>query len=135
MQAVACRPVTDGVHARGGTFFAQIWHVGRLSVPSQIGELRPLSSTSAQLEGKHVLFGSGRHDGSDSEDDVVEAYGPSHALTIAEIQAVVGEFARAAKRAVFDAGSDGVEIHGGNGYLMDPFTQDSVNTRDDEYGG
>ncbi|KAH8429928.1 uncharacterized protein LDX57_007601 [Aspergillus melleus] len=87
----------------------------------------------------HVLFGSGGHDANDNdsenEDDVSEAYWPSHALSIAEIQDVVGRFARAAKRAVFDAGFDGVEIHGGNGYLVDSFTHDSINTRDDEYGG
>ncbi|PLB50659.1 12-oxophytodienoate reductase, partial [Aspergillus steynii IBT 23096] len=131
--AEAWKPITDAVHARGGTFFAQIWHVGRVSVPSQTGGLRPLSSTSGCLPGRHVLFG--QSEDADGDGDVSEAYGPSHALSIPKIQDVVGQFARAARLAVHGGGFDGVEIHGGNGYLVDCFTHDSINTRGDEYGG
>ncbi|KAL4956487.1 hypothetical protein BDW69DRAFT_158362 [Aspergillus filifer] len=56
-------------------------------------------------------------------------------MTISGIQAVVSQFAHAAKLAVTFAGFDGVEIHGGNGYLLDTFVHDSINTRDHEYGG
>lgn len=57
------------------------------------------------------------------------------ALTVPEIQSYVQDFAQAARNAVFEAGFDGVEIHGANGYLVDQFLQDVVNERMDEYGG
>ena len=53
----------------------------------------------------------------------------------AEIKQYVTAWAQAAQNAVFGAGFDGVEIHGANGYLIDQFTQDTSNTRTDEYGG
>lgn len=57
-----------------------------------------------------------------------------HELSIEEIKGFVGDYARAAKNAI-EAGFDGVEIHGANGYLVDQFTQDTCNKRTDEYGG
>jgi hypothetical protein len=57
-QALSWKPIVDAVHAKGGTFFVQLWHVGRVSVPSQTGGLLPLSSTGAHLPGAHMLFGS-----------------------------------------------------------------------------
>jgi 2,4-dienoyl-CoA reductase-like NADH-dependent reductase (Old Yellow Enzyme family) len=125
-QAVAWKPITDAVHERGGTFFVQLWHVGRVSVPSQTGGLAPLSSTSAHLPGMHLLLG---------DKNGTESYVESHAMTVKEIKEVVGEFAHAARLAVEIAGFDGVEIHGANGYLLDSFVHDNINTRSDEYGG
>jgi 2,4-dienoyl-CoA reductase-like NADH-dependent reductase (Old Yellow Enzyme family) len=127
-QAFAWKPITDGVHARGGVFFVQLWHVGRVSVPSQIGGLRPFSSTSEHLPGSHVLFGGEGGAG-------VEEYVESHAMTERDISDVVGQFAHAAKLAIDVAGFDGVEIHGANGYLLDSFVHDNINTREDMYGG
>ncbi|KAL5335296.1 hypothetical protein BJX70DRAFT_375506, partial [Aspergillus crustosus] len=92
------------------------------------GGLAPVSSTSEHLPGQHVIFG-GREG-----DDETEVYVPSHALTKDEITEVVGQFAHAAKLAIEVAGFDGVEIHGANGYLLDTFVHDNINTRDDEYG-
>lgn len=56
------------------------------------------------------------------------------ALTIEEIQSIVNDYAEAARNAI-SAGFDGVEIHGANGYLIDQFTQDTCNKRNDVYGG
>jgi N-ethylmaleimide reductase len=56
------------------------------------------------------------------------------ALTTAEVKQTVKDFAYAAKRAV-EAGADGVEIHGANGYLVQQFLAPNANTRTDEYGG
>src|SRR3546814_6451028 len=56
------------------------------------------------------------------------------ALDIAEIAGIVEDFRKAA-RAAIDAGFDGVEIHGANGYLIDQFLQTGANRRTDEYGG
>lgn len=57
------------------------------------------------------------------------------ALTIPEIKEYVQLFVTAATNAVHEAGFDGVEVHGANGYLVDQFTQDVSNTRTDAYGG
>ncbi|CEL11539.1 hypothetical protein ASPCAL14640 [Aspergillus calidoustus] len=125
-QAAAWKPVTDAVHAKGGTFFVQLWHVGRVSVPSVLGGKRPFSSTTTHLPGSHVLFGNGGG---------VEEYVDSHAMTEGDIDDVVGQFAHAARLATEQAGFDGVEIHGANGYLLDCFVHDNINTRTDIYGG
>lgn len=53
---------------------------------------------------------------------------------MSEIPGIVEQFRNAAKRAL-DAGFDGVEIHGANGYLPDQFLQDGTNQRTDAYGG
>ena len=58
-----------------------------------------------------------------------------HTHLYSEIKEYVAAWAQAARNAVFGAGFDGVEIHGANGYLIDQFTQDTSNTRADEYGG
>ncbi|RAH75462.1 putative NADPH dehydrogenase [Aspergillus aculeatinus CBS 121060] len=128
--ARAWQPITAAVHARGGTFFAQLWHVGRVSVPRLFHGQPPLSSTTAHLPGYHVSFGAGGPDEAERE-----AYVPSHAMTIPEIHEVVAQFAAAARRAIAVAGFDGVEIHAANGYLLDCFVHDNINTRGDEYGG
>ncbi|KAE8148876.1 12-oxophytodienoate reductase [Aspergillus avenaceus] len=125
-QASAWKHITDAVHAKGGTFFVQLWHVGRVSVPSQTGGLAPLSSTTTHLPGQHLLFG---------DDNGTEPYVPSHAMTTQDIKNVIAQFSHAARLAVEVAGFDGVEIHGANSYLLDSFTHDNINTRTDEYGG
>ncbi|KAJ0418379.1 12-oxophytodienoate reductase [Aspergillus carlsbadensis] len=125
-QARAWKPITDAVHGKGGVFFVQLWHVGRVSVPSVLGGLRPFSSGTEHLPGSHVLFGG---------EGGVEEYVESHAMTVDDIKDVVGQFAHAAKLAVEIAGFDGVEIHGANGYLLDSFVHDNINTRSDAYGG
>jgi 2,4-dienoyl-CoA reductase-like NADH-dependent reductase (Old Yellow Enzyme family) len=61
-------------------------------------------------------------------------YVAPHALEIGEIPGVVAQFEEGARRAL-EAGFDGVEIHGANGYLIDQFLQDKTNHRTDEYGG
>lgn len=55
-------------------------------------------------------------------------------LEVSEIPPIVDQFRQAARNAI-DAGFDGVEIHGANGYLIDQFLKDEINHRTDEYGG
>jgi len=100
-------------------------HVGRVAVPSQTGGLPPLSSTKKLLPGYHQLFG---------ESNSREPYVESQAMTETDIKEVIQQFATAARNAI-QAGFDGIEIHGGNGYLLDTFVHDNINDRIDAYGG
>lgn len=129
-QVAGWRGVTEAVHAAGGRIVAQLWHVGRLSHPAlQPGGAAPAGPTDAPAaEGRSFLF----------DDDGVGAFVPvtasPRALDAAGIARVIADFAAAAGNAV-DAGFDGVEIHGANGYLLHQFINAAVNDRDDEWGG
>ncbi|RDW61542.1 hypothetical protein BP5796_11434 [Coleophoma crateriformis] len=120
-QIAGWKRVTDAIHAKGGFIYCQLWHVGRATVPSFLGGKDCVSASSIPLEGNAM-------DGNPYSNT------PPHALTIEEIGELVKEFAAAAKRAL-EAGFDGVEIHGANGYLLDQFLHDNSNVRTDAYGG
>ncbi|ERN20060.1 hypothetical protein AMTR_s00071p00196220 [Amborella trichopoda] len=123
-QVEAWKPIVDAVHEKGGVFFCQIWHVGRVSnYGYQPNGQAPISSTNKQLKPQLRA----------NQIDVVE-YSPPQALATEEIPNVVNDFRLAARNAI-DAGFDGVEIHGAHGYLLDQFMKDSVNDRTDQYGG
>lgn len=127
-QVQGWRAVTRAVHAAGGRIVAQLWHVGRAShVSLQPGGGAPIAPTAMQSGARAFLI--------DAEG--VPGYVPGsmpRALSIEEIPAVAGDFARAA-RAAIEAGFDGVEIHAANGYLIDQFLRSSSNHRNDAYGG
>ncbi|KAK2425704.1 putative 12-oxophytodienoate reductase [Trifolium repens] len=115
----AWKPIVDAVHAKGATFFCQIWHVGRVSDPSfQPNGQAPISSTDKPL--------------TPSNDS--EKITPPRRLRTDEIPQIVNDFRLAARNAI-EAGFDGVELHGANGYLLEQFMKDQVNDRTDEYGG
>lgn len=120
-QVSAWKKVTDAVHAKGGYIFLQLWHVGRATTPGLLGGASPVSSSTIPITGPAL-------DGTDY------AASPPKALTPEEIKDLVQEYAAAAKRSI-EAGFDGVEIHGANGYLLDQFLHDNVNVRTDSYGG
>ncbi|KIW10861.1 hypothetical protein PV08_10160 [Exophiala spinifera] len=119
-QVEAWRGVTSAVHARGSYIYLQLWHLGRCANPQVAAAegIRVVSSSPSPL----------------LKDGQPEAVVP-HELTPEEIRGVVADYAAAARNAVERAGFDGVEIHGANGYLVDQFLQDGVNTRTDAYGG
>jgi N-ethylmaleimide reductase len=122
-QLAGWKLVTDAVHARGGRIVAQIWHVGRISHTSLLppGEV-PVSAT-AQPANTKTFTPAG-----------FEPVSEPRALSTAEVAEVVQQFRRAARNAI-DAGFDGVEVHGANGYLIEQFLRDSCNDRTDRYGG
>ncbi|KAL4579097.1 hypothetical protein LXL04_015232 [Taraxacum kok-saghyz] len=122
----AWKPIVDAVHDNGGIFFCQLWHSGRVSNTSyQPNGRSPISSTDKPILNQLFIGGSG---GETSQ------YSPPHRLTIDEISEVINDFRIAARNAI-EAGFDGVEIHGANGYLIDQFLKDQVNDRTDQYGG
>ncbi|KAA0037082.1 hypothetical protein IC582_004263 [Cucumis melo] len=123
-QVEAWKPIVDAVHRKGGTFFCQIWHVGRVSNSGfQPNGQAPISSSDKPL------FPQVRSNGID-----VAQFTPPIRLRTDEIPQIVNDFRLAARNAI-EAGFDGVEIHGAHGYLIEQFMKDQVNDRTDQYGG
>jgi len=122
-QVAGWRKVTERVHARGGRIFIQIWHVGRISHTSlQPNNGAPVGPSPIPAKGKTFVGG------------VFTDISEPRALTLEEIPGIVEGFRRGAANAM-EAGFDGVEIHGANGYLLDQFAKDGANKRADVYGG
>jgi N-ethylmaleimide reductase len=122
-QVAAWRTVTEAVHAKDGRIVAQLTHCGRIAHPSLYpnGEL-PIAP-SAVASGEQMISFEGPLD-----------HPTPREMTTEDIAAVVEEFAQAARNAI-EAGFDGVEVHGGNGFLVHQFLADNTNLRTDEYGG
>lgn len=122
-QITAWRHVTDAVHAHGGTMVLQLWHVGRISHVSLLPNgQQPVSSTARRANGKTFT------------ENGMEDVSTPRALRLDELPRLVSDYARAARNAI-EAGFDGVEVHGANGYLLEQFLRDSINDRNDDYGG
>jgi len=123
------KKVTRAVHEQGSTIFAQLWHVGRISHNSnQPNGILPVGPSDIPA---FNAFAWG-YDENGKEGPVPSS--TPRALTTSEVKAVVNDFAQAARNAV-EAGFDGVEIHGANGYLLEQFLNPFVNNRTDQYGG
>lgn len=116
------RLVTDAVHQEGGTIFAQLWHVGRMSHPDLLNGQLPLAPSALNPLTKTYTPQGFK--------DTVAA----REMTLADIQKTIADFKQAALNA-FEAGFDGVELHAANGYLLQQFFNLYANTRQDEYGG
>ncbi|WP_030379174.1 MULTISPECIES: alkene reductase [unclassified Streptomyces] len=120
-QTDSWRQVTAAVHANGGRIFAQLMHGGRVSHPDTTGS-RPVGPSAVAATG-----------------EVFTPTGPQpvpvpRALETDEVPEHALSYAEAARRAV-DAGFDGVELHGANGYLISQFLSSNANLRTDRYGG
>jgi N-ethylmaleimide reductase len=127
-QIAGWRLVTQSVHAIGARMFAQIWHVGRVSHTSiQAGGITPVSASAKTAAGA-TAFG---YDAA-GKPGLVATSAPRQ-LATDEVKRVVQDFAQAAANAI-EAGFDGVEIHGANGYLVEQFLNPLVNDRTDQYG-
>lgn len=122
-QVAGWRKVTDRVHERGGHIYIQLWHVGRISHTTlQENGGAPVAPSAIRAKTKTFVGGAFA--------DVSEP----RALELSEIPGIIENFKRAAANAL-EAGFDGVEIHGANGYLLDQFAKDGSNKRTDAYGG
>ncbi len=116
------KTITEAVHAAGGLIFLQLWHVGRVSHPDFHGGELPVAPSAIAARGS-AFTASGR-----------KPLPTPRALEPSEIPGIVEQFRRGAEHAK-QAGFDGVEIHGANGYLLDQFLRDGSNHRADAYGG
>ncbi|GAA3397016.1 alkene reductase [Streptomyces roseoviridis] len=122
-QIAAWREVTGAVHQRGGKIFAQLMHAGRISHPQVLGDgLHPVAPSAVTPAGQ-LFAGTG----------LIDFVAPRE-LTGDQVRETVADFAAAARNAV-EAGFDGVEIHGANGYLVHQFLATGSNLRTDEWGG
>ena len=126
-QVAGWRGVVDAVHAKGGLIFLQLWHVGRVSHSSfQPGGQVPVTPSAVPITGEGML--------AMTADGKMVPYETPRALETEEVGQVVEAFRQAAVNAK-QAGFDGVEIHGANGYLLEQFLQSHTNLRTDRYGG
>lgn len=116
------RLTTAAVHDKGGKIFAQLWHTGAYSHPDLHNGKKPLAPSNVNPE-QQVFTAQG----------FKKSEAPQ-SMTIEEIKKTVADFKQAAINA-FEAGFDGVELHGANGYLLQQFFSRNSNLRKDEYGG
>ena len=119
-QIAGWRRVTDAVHEKGGKIFAQLWHTGRVAHPHFFNGEHVLAPSAVGVEGTVPRMRE-------------LSYQTPKAASKAEIAELVRDYAKAAENAI-EAGFDGVEIHGANGYLIDQFLHYDSNRREDEYG-
>jgi N-ethylmaleimide reductase len=122
-QIAGWRQVTSAVHDAGGRIVLQLWHVGRVSHPDNRAPGTRSVGPSPIAARVRIFTATGIH----------PAPVP-HELAANEIESIVEQYARGARHAI-EAGFDGVEIHAGNGYLIDQFLHASSNHRADSYGG
>ena len=120
-QIEAWKRVTSTVHKKGGYIFSQLWHGGRFSDPSMLpNNALPVAPSAIPIPVDNIFTG--------------KPFAVPRALEVSEIPGVIQEYVQAAKYAL-EAGFDGVELHGANGYLIDQFLNSSSNSRTDMYGG
>jgi len=120
-QAESWKPVTKAAQANGAAFYAQIMHTGRINHPDIAG-FEPVAPSAVKLDGQLFTY-TGMQD-----------YVVPRELTHDEIVEIIQDHVTAARHAI-DAGFDGIEIHGANGYLTQQFLSSNVNQRTDEWGG
>jgi N-ethylmaleimide reductase len=122
-QVAGWKLVTEAVHRAGGRIFLQLWHVGRISHPLlQPAGAVPVAPSAIAPKGQAWTL------------EGMKDYVTPRALETGEIAGVVDDYRRGARNAR-QAGFDGVEVHGANGYLIDQFLRDGSNKRTDRYGG
>ncbi|WP_394251883.1 alkene reductase [Vibrio profundi] len=115
------KKVTSAVHGNGGKIFAQLWHTGRVAHPHFFDGEYVLAPSALAVEGSVPRMRE-------------LTYTVPKAASKEEIAQLVADYSQAAANAI-EAGFDGVEIHGANGYLLDQFLHHASNIRTDEFGG
>lgn len=123
-QIAGWKLTTEAVHAKGGKIFIQLMHTGRVGHPANLSpEAEVIAPSAVTFEGQMWTDAEGMKD-----------YPTPREMTKADIESTIQEYVQASKNAI-EAGFDGVELHGANGYLIDQFINTQSNVRTDEYGG
>jgi N-ethylmaleimide reductase len=123
-QTTAWKEITAAAHAGGSRIFLQLMHTGRIGHPANL-------PAGARLVGPSTIKAAGEI-WTDSQGQ--QPYPTPEMLSGQEIPSLIAEFVNAARNAM-EAGFDGVELHGANGYLVEQFLNPHVNNRTDEWGG
>jgi len=123
-QVAGWKKVTEAVHAEEGKIFVQLMHTGRAAHPDNMETgTQVLAPSAIALSGEMYTDVKGP-----------QAYPTPKEMTLDDIEHTQNEYVLAAKNAI-EAGFDGVELHGANGYLIDQFINTASNKRTDKYGG
>src|ERR1035438_1976981 len=123
-QVTGWKNVTDKVHNKDGKIFVQLMHTGRVSHPLNMPPDAKIFSSSAEILKGEVW----------TDQKQLQPYPLPLEMSSADIQNTIDEFVNSAKLSN-EAGFDGVELHGANGYLIEQFINPTVNKRNDQYGG
>ncbi len=123
-QIIGWKKVTDAVHETGGKIFAQIMHTGRIGHPANLPKgARVIAPSSILAAGQMWTDTKG-----------LQNHPIPQELSAQQLQETKEEFVQAARNAI-EAGFDGIELHGANGYLLEQILSAHSNKRKDEYGG
>lgn len=115
--------LTNAVHAKGGHIFLQIMHTGRIGHPDNLPQGgRMIGASAIAAAGQIYTDSQGMQD-----------HPAPEAVKTEDIPALINGYVQAAKNAI-EAGFDGVELHGANGYLIEQFMAPNSNQRTDQYG-
>ena len=123
-QVAGWKRITDAVHQKGGHIFVQLMHTGRVFHPLNLPAGAEGVAPSAVAAAGQMW----------TDQQQLQPNATPRALRTEELSRVRDEFAQSAKLAI-EAGFDGVELHGANGYLLEQFLHPNSNQRTDEYGG
>jgi N-ethylmaleimide reductase len=123
-QVEGWRKVTKAVHDKGGRIFVQLMHVGRIGHPLNLPEGAELVGPSGDAAPGEMY----------TDQEGPQPHPAPREMTAEDIQTAIGEYVQSAKLAI-EAGFDGVELHGANGYLIEQFLNPAVNKRTDAWGG
>lgn len=123
VQAMAWKPVVNGIKSHGAVAIAQMMHAGAISQGNRFRD-STVAPSAIQPKGEQMTFYHGK-----------DRYVLPAAITEEQIADAIAGFAGSAARAIHIAGFDAIEIHGANGYLLDQFLTDYANSRTDRWGG
>jgi N-ethylmaleimide reductase len=123
-QVEGWQKVTSAVHAKGGKIVVQLMHTGRISSLLNMPEGAQILAPSAVKPAGQMW----------TDQQQMQDFGTPKAMTADEVISTKAEYITAAKNAM-EAGFDGVELHGANGYLLEQFLSPVSNVRTDNYGG
>jgi N-ethylmaleimide reductase len=124
LQVEGWKETTTAVHKNGGKIVVQLMHTGRISHPLNMPQSATVMAPSA-IKAKGQMF---------TDSKMMQDFPVPKEMTIEDITNTKAEYVASAKNAL-DAGFDGIELHGANGYILEQFLSPISNTRKDEYGG
>jgi 2,4-dienoyl-CoA reductase-like NADH-dependent reductase (Old Yellow Enzyme family) len=130
-QKAGWKKIANAIHEKGGFVYMQLWHSGRANIPHMTGTPVYGASATPWDDPEECFMFPPPH----TLEQVRYSDFPPEEMSVSHIKKTIQDFARTAKWAVEECGFDGVEVHGGNGYLIEQFLASNVNKRTDAYGG